>query len=321
MEEQFETRPILAHETLRVLQQRRNFPSLIRLVIHLASIVGLTALLTADVLPTLGIPLVVVALAGAVATIFGAFHDSTHRSLFASSRANRVAAWVSGTLWQMAPAMYRIFHFEHHRHTQDPDRDPELMGNPELLSNWPKGRGKWLRLIPTHLLWLKFSTMFRLAFLPESKWLGFGSWTSADERRECIPECRIVLLIWTFVVVAALSNVVAFQWFLLASLLSNTFIGLWLTAEHRGLPYTGSIMERTRTTKSNAFVRWWLWNANYHAEHHAWPSIPWHQLPRTHELIQDNLEHHVTGYIPVHINVLNHRNLPTCDAPVRPTNE
>ena len=105
--------------------------------------------------------------------------------------------------------------------------------------------------------------------MPESKWLGFGSWTSPEERRACVLECRLVLFIWTFVLVATLSNVTAFQWVLLASLLSNTFIGLWQTAEHRGLPYEESIMERTRTTKSNAFVRWWLWNANYHAEHHG----------------------------------------------------
>ena len=316
MDEQFETRPLIDRETLHALQQRRGGASALRLILHLGAITLLCALLAFGSLPMWAALVTLVALSGALATIFGAFHESTHRSLFASRRANLIVAWVTGTLWQMAPTMYRVFHVEHHRHTQDPERDPELMGNADVLSSWPRNRRDWLKLIPTHLLWLKFSTMYRLAFLPESKWLGFGSWTSADERRACKPESRVVLGFWALVVGAALSGVAGAQWFLLASLLSNTFIGLWLTAEHRGLPYEGTIMARTRSIESNAFVRWWLWNANYHAEHHAWPGIPWHGLPRAHELVRDHLDHHVAGYAPVHANVLKQRNLPSCDAPV-----
>ena len=316
MDEQFETRPLIDRETLHALQQRLDGASAFRLAVHLGVIVLLSALLAFGSLPIWACLIVVVALAGALATIFGAFHECTHRSLFGSRRANLSAAWITGTLFQLPPTVYRVFHFEHHRHTQDPERDPELMGNAAILSSWPRHKVDWFKLIPTHLLWLKFSTMYRLAFLPESKWLGFGSWTSTDERRACKPESRIVLLFWTLMIVAASFGVTGAAWFLLASLLSNTFIGLWLTAEHRGLPYEGTIMARTRTTESNAFVRWWLWNANYHAEHHAWPGIPWHHLPQAHELVGDHLEHHVKGYAPVHVNVLNQRNLPTCDAPI-----
>lgn len=314
MDEQFETRPLIDRETLHALQQRRDGVSAFRLAVHLAIILLLTALLAFGALPIWVCLIVVAALAAVLATLFGAFHEATHRGLFTSRRANLIVAWISGTLFQLPPTTYRVFHFEHHRHTQDPERDPELMGNADVLSNWPKNRGDWFKLIPVHLLWLKFSTMYRLAFRPESEWLGFGSWTSADERRACKPESRIVLLFWALVAVAALAGVAGAAWFLLASFLSNSFLGIWLTAEHSGLPYDGSIMARTRSVESNAFIRWWLWNANYHAEHHAWPGIPWHALPKAHELVREHLEHHVKGYAPLQANVLNQRNLPTCDA-------
>ena len=316
MDEQFETRPLIDRDTLHSLQRRRGVVSALKLAVHLGVIVLLTAVLATGWLPIWVSLVVVVALAGAMATAFAPFHEATHRSLFTSRRANLITTWITGTLFQLPPTTYRVFHFEHHRHTQNPERDPELMGDADAWSSWPRSKTGWIKLIPVHLLWLKFNTMFRLAFLPESQWLGFGVWTSAEERRACTPESRIVLLFWALVVVAALAGVTGAAWFLAASLLSNTFIGIWLTTEHRGLPYEGTIMARTRTTESNAFVRWWLWNANYHAEHHAWPGIPWHGLPSTHELVRDHLEHHVKGYAPVHVNVLNQCNLPTCDATV-----
>ena len=272
-----------------------------------------------------------IALAGAIATAFAPFHEATHRSLFASRRANLITTWITGTLFQLPPTTYRVFHFEHHRHTQDPERDPELMGDADAWSSWPRSKVGWIKLIPVHLLWLKFSTMFRLAFLPESQWLGFGVWTSAEERRACTPESRIVLLFWALVVVAALAGVTGAAWFLVASLLSNTFIGMWLTTEHRGLPYEGTIMARTRELPRNhAWPGICLRSlvavepANYHARASWKAGMPGREYRGTVSRARTNWyatisEHgaHVKGYAcAVHVNVLDQRNLPTCDAPV-----
>ena len=40
------------------------------------------------------------------------------------------------------------------------------------------------------------------------------------------------------------------------------------------------MLENSRTTYTNALVRFLAWNMPFHAEHHAWPSIPFHALPR-----------------------------------------
>ena len=73
--------------------------------------------------------------------------------------------------------------------------------------------------------------------------------------------------------------------------LGHCFLSLYLPAEHTGLPSDGSRLHRTRSMRSNALVRWFLWNMPYHAEHHAWPAVPFHALPALHAEMKDHLVH------------------------------
>jgi len=43
-----------------------------------------------------------------------------------------------------------------------------------------------------------------------------------------------------------------------------------------------------------------FWNANYHAEHHLLPAVPFHRLPKLHELVKDRLVHLDAGYAAAH---------------------
>jgi fatty acid desaturase len=63
-------------------------------------------------------------------------------------------------------------------------------------------------------------------------------------------------------------------------------------------------------------VQWWLWNMNYHTEHHAWPSIPWHALPAVHQRIAGNLEHEAWGYLRLQRDVLHQNQMPDGARPI-----
>ncbi len=39
----------------------------------------------------------------------------------------------------------------------------------------------------------------------------------------------------------------------------------------------------------NPVSRFIYWNVNYHIEHHMFPKVPYHQLPRLHKLISHDL--------------------------------
>lgn len=53
-------------------------------------------------------------------------HECIHRTAFATRCLNDAAAWACGALLMLPPEYFRLFHFAHHRFTQDPARDPEL---------------------------------------------------------------------------------------------------------------------------------------------------------------------------------------------------
>jgi fatty acid desaturase len=45
----------------------------------------------------------------------------------------------------------------------------------------------------------------------------------------------------------------------------------------------------SRTVYMNPISRFLYWNMNYHVEHHMFPMVPFHALPRLHELIKHDL--------------------------------
>ncbi len=314
MDEQFETRPLLQLDTLRALQQRADLPSLVRLSLHLAAFVALFALVMRvahSFVPALVLSLL---LAWVWSGLFAPFHECVHGTAFRTRRGNTVGAWLAGIPFMMAPAVYRTFHFEHHRHTQDVDKDPELSGDPRYR-HWPTGLGNWLHMATgIGLIKLKLRPLFGFSLKPEDEWEQFARWAPhISDRPGLVQECRIVLGLWTVFVVSAVLWLPGGWWLLFAAWFAHVFQTLWVASEHTGLPADGSILRRTRTVESMPLVRWWLWNMNYHAEHHAWPSIPWHRLPAAHAEVADQLESYVPGYLPLHRNIIAARNTPSCD--------
>ena len=50
------------------------------------------------------------------------------------------------------------------------------------------------------------------------------------------------------------------------------------TIEHLGMPHDANVLENTRSTRTNAIMRWVCWNMQYHTAHHAFPGVPFHRL-------------------------------------------
>jgi fatty acid desaturase len=55
----------------------------------------------------------------------------------------------------------------------------------------------------------------------------------------------------------------------------------------------------TRTTYTNAVVRFLTWRMSYHVEHHAFPSVPFHALAKVNVLIRDRIVEVGHGYLAV----------------------
>ena len=96
--------------------------------------------------------------------------------------------------------------------------------------------------------------------------------------------CSTPILLWVWIVPA---------------LVGQSFLRPYLYAEHTGCDRTRSAFQNTRTTYTAMFVKWFAWNMPYHVEHHAYPSIPFHALPKLNEIVADQIVYRGPGYLAV----------------------
>lgn len=282
---------LIPPERLRELQQRRNGPSARRFIAQSLAYFGSAAGLV--LIDDLGI-LVALLLINAVIQfgMFGMLHESCHNTVFTSRALNRLAGWVAALAQPMSPALMRAFHFEHHRHTHELADDPEL-GGLAFMARWPRGL-MWLAtisgisLVVARVGWSMFAALTPATL---ELWDHVLPFVKPAERRRVAWEARLLLVIHGAVITAAIVWMPSLSRVYVGTLLGHALLAWYITCEHRGLPQQGSIFNRTRTLQTPGFVRWLVWNMPYHAEHHAWPAIPWHALPGVHAQVREHLVH------------------------------
>jgi fatty acid desaturase len=115
----------LPREELHALMARSDGPALRRTVWHLG-VLALTGALLWRLRATFWVLPLLIAHGYVLAFIFCAFHETAHRTAFRTRWLNAVVGTLAGFLTFWPYRNYRVYHWEHHRHTQDPSRDPEL---------------------------------------------------------------------------------------------------------------------------------------------------------------------------------------------------
>jgi len=230
--------------------------------------------------------------------VFAPLHECIHRTAFKSRALNEAFGFVFGLLLLLPQEYFRAFHFAHHRFTQDPARDPELAS--------PKARHF------RHWLWQVSGLPYWIAEVRSVLAHAFGRMTDTfyanDRQRDAvILEARIALAIYAAVAVISLwtrSDAALIYW-VVPALLGQPALRLYLMAEHTLCPLSDDMLENTRTTYTNGLVRFLAWNMPYHAEHHAFPAVPFHRLPEVNRAIRDRLKSTAPGYRAVQRDILN----------------
>ncbi|MFT5000424.1 MAG: fatty acid desaturase [Paracoccaceae bacterium] len=103
---------------------------------HLAIHWGLIALTSGlIVLPVPFWPLLLPIQGVLLISNFMLLHECTHRTPFSSIWLNETVGWIAGIIVGLPFLWFRYFHLVHHKHTNDPAQDPELVGHPKP-ENW-----------------------------------------------------------------------------------------------------------------------------------------------------------------------------------------
>jgi fatty acid desaturase len=231
------------------------------------------------------------------AIMFAPLHESSHRTVFTNNQANDVLCWFAGLLSFYNSTFYRLYHKWHHRYTQILDKDPELSDRkPTNLKEYIieiSGITWWIGKFKRHFL-TAIGSLENCPFIPE------GS------RAEVIRSNRLQLLVYA--VAIAISIYFQQPWFitywLLPLAVGQPFLRFLLLAEHTDRPNTDNMLANTRTTLTLAPLRFLIWNISYHAEHHLYASIPFHQLGAAHAKLSSHFECVENGYFNVHRKII-----------------
>jgi fatty acid desaturase len=245
----------------------------------------------------------------ALAFAFCAMHECGHRTAFASRALNDAVAWWAGVLSFYNADFYRRYHQWHHRYTHLPGLDPELEDAPPTTSaaylRELSGLGWWLGKLRGHLAGLRGDFAGR-PYIP------------ADAAPAVRRSLGLQALVYGLLALLSLpgGNGLLFWYWLLPLAVGQPLLRFVLLAEHGGCPFVADGLRNTRTTLTLAPLRRLMWNMPFHAEHHLYPSLPFHALGRAHQQLAPALAELSPGYLAVHRQLL--ADLPGLALPATP---
>ncbi len=210
------------------------------------------------------------------------WHECGHGTAFKTDWLNRWVYELACFMVMRESVVWRWSHVRHHSDTIIVGRDPEIQvpRPPDLAAlvrnifNIDGYRYYYINLIK-HALGKV--TEAERTFIPET------------EFPKLFRKARIVLSVYLIIIATAL---VMKSWLPIFLFILPHFFGTWVMIVHNTTQHAGlaeNVLDHRlncRTVYMNSVSRFIYWNMNYHLEHHMFPLVPYHNLPKLHELIK-----------------------------------
>lgn len=278
----------VSRETIRELLVRKDGPALRDTAIWFALLL-LTAVTTALLWPSwwAALPYLIYAVLYATASD-SRWHECSHGTAFRTDWMNNVIYEIASFMVMRESVIWRWSHTRHHSDTIIVGRDPEIqIPRPPDLKALFLGCfniGGYQSYFPG-LIRHSFGRMSaeEKTFVPES------------EFPKVFRNARILLALNLAVVVVALALQ---SWLPVFLILLPQLFGTWLMIVHNTTQHAGlaeNVLDHRlncRTVLMPLPNRFIYWNMNYHLEHHMFPLVPYHALPRLHEIVKPDCPPH-----------------------------
>jgi len=291
----FSRKNLVAKNRLRELMQRSDARGALQLVSHLGAIAVSGTLLWQLWGTWWAVP--VFMLHGVLVNfLYAARHELSHGTVFATGWPNMVFGRLIGFVMVFPRDFDWIQHSAHHQWTQNWEKDGELVREPYTLRSyllWLGGVSYWITRVRRILRFARGVVL--------------EPYVRPDQHARVVAEGRWHLA--GYLAIAALS--VAFEsWaavilWLAPMIVMKPVHQLQNTIEHLGLSHEPDIFRNTRTTRTNALLRWLCWQMPYHTAHHAFPAVPfWRLRELDRELKSNGAEPYAMGWIEFQIEVI-----------------
>jgi fatty acid desaturase len=267
---------------LRLLMQRRDAPALRDASIWLGALV---------ISGVLGVHFwggwAAVPCFAVYGTLYGSaadsrWHECGHRTAFRTGWLNAVIYQIACFMLLREPTLWRWSHNRHHTDTLIVGRDPEIaVPRPPNL----------MHLALNVFALRSTATSLRKLALHAAGRLGAEECTFIPGRERW--KLRWVARGWLVIFAAVIATCVATHSLLPAMLVGlPTLYGAFMLlffglTQHAGL--AEDVLDHrlnSRTIYMNPLFRFLYLNMNYHLEHHMFPMVPYHALPKLHQLIK-----------------------------------
>jgi fatty acid desaturase len=243
---------------------------------------------------------------------FAGGHELHHGNAFKSKWMSTVATFFVGTAFLEVLPHERIMHKLHHMYTLDINKDPELTSlySRDELENLkfksvPKSRYSYLKAFFNVLIYFQHRACRLISSCQgiATDYNGVG-WSMQTPRPDKMNSAVIrdlqfwsLLQMTVYIVIFSrfgntaqgLKNLLF--WWIVPCILGYAPINFFRNAEHADCDMTANQLLSTRTVESIWIIRWLLWETNFHAEHHAYPMVPFFNLPKLHVLLNDHIKH------------------------------
>lgn len=295
MDVSFSRRRLIAPERLRALMQRSDLHGALQLGSHLG-VLGVTGALLWSTWGTLWAIPVFVAHGVVLNFLYAGQHELSHGTVFETKWLNVIFGRLFGFLMIYPRDFDKIQHAAHHQHTQNWEKDGELVREPYTLSSY--------------LLWFWGPTYWRTRvsrIVRFSRGIVVEPYIREDEHCIVIREARWHAALYALIAAASVATgswAAVILW-LAPLVLMKPVHQLQNTIEHLGLSHRDDILENTRSTRTNALMRWLCWQMPYHTAHHTFPSVPFWRLRDLDAAMRDGgARPHEMGWIEFQIEVM-----------------
>src|SRR3954468_13848751 len=184
-----------------------------------------------------------------VAFLFMAVHETAHKTAFKSRGLNLAVGYLSAFIIGLPYEYYCLFHWDHHRYTQDPDKDPELIVGVKPTSD--------TQLAIAYSGLLQVAGRLRLMLDHAVTGKVVVPWIPESRRTIIVTEARAYVALYALLLVLSLwfsSALLLWAW-IVPLIIGQFFLRPYLYAEHTGCERTRSAFQNTRTTYTGAIVK------------------------------------------------------------------
>ncbi len=211
----------------------------------------------------------------------------THEAVHGTLLRNR---WLNGLLGALCAmpvlqnfSAYRVLHLRHHADLGS-DADPDHYAAYTRWT-WLVFTMNWLRLLIGYPVYI---TMIPI--------LGFKHGRASERVSIMVEVTATALFVWFCV--RTLDATWLWHGWLIPMLFINTMVNIRGMSQHTLLAHHDDEVLGTRTIQTSWLVRFFMCNENFHLEHHLYPGVPWHHLPRVHAALHDPLKKLGAPFIP-----------------------